>query len=172
MKRFSWLVSFLLFFPLHSFADDLIQGHYCYTYGDNESLKEARELTRSLAIRNAIESYRAFIISASAVKNFQLTNDLVQIITSGYLKDIKVVEYKEDGRTICEKIQASVSPQAVESAIKKEVVVLQRRFDFEVPGHCESFFSMRFISNIIAARMIFDEFDGSPQRQRAQREHC
>lgn len=101
------------------FADDVIQGHYCYTYGDRESLQEARELTRSLAIRNAIESYRAFITSTSTVKNFQLKNDLVQMISSGYLKDIRVVEHKEEGKTICETIQATVSPQAVEDFVKR-----------------------------------------------------
>jgi hypothetical protein len=111
----------LFIFPTLSLADDIIQGHYCYTYGDNESLREARELTKSLAIRNAIESYRVFITSASTVKNFQLTNDLVQIISSGYLKNLEVIEHKEEGRTICETIQAIISPDAVENIIKKEI---------------------------------------------------
>ena len=97
--------------PFLSSAGDIVQGHYCYTYGDNESLKDARELTRLLATRNAIESYRVFITSTSNVKNFQLTNDLVQIISSGSLKDIKVIEHKEQGRTICETIQAKIVSQ-------------------------------------------------------------
>jgi len=109
----------LIFSPLSVYADDLIQGHYCYTYGDRESLQEARELTRSLAIRNAIESYRTFITFTSIVKNFQLTNDLIQVISSGYLKDIKVMEHKEDGRTVCERIQATISPAAVKNIINE-----------------------------------------------------
>ncbi len=115
------IASFIILSSLIGFADDTITGHYCYTYGDNESLKEAREITRALAVRNAIESYRAFITSASTVKNFQLTNDLVQIISSGYLRDIKTVEHKEEGRTICEEIRASISAQAIESIVKTEV---------------------------------------------------
>ena len=45
MKRMLLLVIFVLFLPSIGFADEIIKGHYCYTYGDNESLKEARELT-------------------------------------------------------------------------------------------------------------------------------
>ena len=114
---FFLILHFLL--PSLCFADDAIQGHYCYTYGDRESLQEARELTRFLTIRNAIESYRTFMISTSDVKNFQLTNDLVQMISSGYLKDIKVIEHNEEGRTICETIKAMISPQAVENIIRQ-----------------------------------------------------
>lgn len=65
----------IIFTVSNCYADEIIKGHYCYTHGDNESLKEARETTRVLAIRNAIESYRVFITSASRVANFQLTND-------------------------------------------------------------------------------------------------
>jgi hypothetical protein len=104
-----------------SIADEIIKGHYCYTYGDNESLREAKDLTRTLAIRNAIESYRTFVKSTSNVKNFQLTNDIIQMISSGYLKNVRVLDHTEKGRTICETIQASVSPQAIDNVIKREV---------------------------------------------------
>lgn len=114
------ILLFLIFQPAaFSLADDVILGHSCYTYGDKESLLEARETTRALAIRNAIESYRVFIMSATAVKNFQLRNDLIQMISVGYLKDFKIIEHKEEGRTICEKIQCAVSPQEIEKAIKE-----------------------------------------------------
>jgi hypothetical protein len=103
------------------FADDIIRGHSCYTYGDKESLLQAREITRSLAIRNAIESYRIFITSTGTVKNFQLTNDFIRWISAGYLKDIKVIEHTEEGRTICEKIECVVSPQEIENILKEYV---------------------------------------------------
>lgn len=127
------LIFLIIIYPSSiCFADEFIKGHYCYTYGDNESLKEARETTRMLAIRNAIESYRVFITSASRVANFQLTNDLIQIISSGYLKDIRTIEHKEEGRTICESIQASVSPQAIENIVRNEV--RKRTRDIEEAG--------------------------------------
>lgn len=102
-------------------ADDIIRGKYCYTYGDRESLKEAREITQQLAIRNAIESYRTFVVATAAVKNFQLTNDLVQMISSGYLKNMKTVEHTEKGREVCDTIEASISPQAVENILQSKI---------------------------------------------------
>ena len=101
------------------FADDIIRGYSCYTHGDQESLLQAREMTRSLAIRNAIESYGVFITSTATTKNFQLTNDSIRLISAGYLKDIKIIEHKEEGRTICEKIECAVSPQEIEKMIKE-----------------------------------------------------
>lgn len=102
-------------------ADDIIRGKYCYTYGDRESLKEAREITQQLAIRNAIESYRTFVVATAAVKNFQLTNDLVQMISSGYLKNMKSLEHTEKGREVCDSIEASISPQVVENILQAKI---------------------------------------------------
>jgi hypothetical protein len=111
---------FSMMFPsAFGFADDIIQGYSCYTYGDKESLLQAREITRSLAIRNAIESYGVFVTSTGTVKNFQLTNDLIRVISAGYLKDIRTIEHTEEGRTICEKIQCVVSPQEMEKILKE-----------------------------------------------------
>lgn len=117
-----FLFSFLfnVFIPNHAPAET-VQGHYCYTYGDKESLMEAKALTRTLAIRNAIESYRAHLTSTTNVKDFVLTNDIIQMISSGYMKNIEVIEHKEEGRTICEMIQANVSPEVIENVIKREV---------------------------------------------------
>ncbi len=102
-------------------AEEIIYGEYCYTYGDRESFIEAKQLTRTLAIRNAIESYRSYVNATTEVKNFTLTNDIVQMISSGYMKNISVVSHSENGREICEKVQATVTPKAIEEAIKREV---------------------------------------------------
>jgi hypothetical protein len=82
-----------------------------------------------LSIRNAIESYRVFIESSTKVKNFSLTNDLVQLIGSGYLKNIKVLEYTEQGRTICEKISGTVVPEQIEKVLKREVEKRTRKVE-------------------------------------------
>ncbi len=97
--------------PSFALADEVIEGHYCYTYGDNESLIQARGITRSLAIRDAIESYNIFIQSITKVRDFKLTDDLVKTISAGHLKEIKVLEHSENNRTICDTIQASVNPK-------------------------------------------------------------
>jgi hypothetical protein len=102
-------------------AEEAIKGHYCYTYGDKESLKEAKDLTRTLAIRNAVESYRVYIESTTTVRNFTLTNDIIQIVSSGYLKNMKVIDHKEEGRTICDTIEFTVSPREIEKVIRQAV---------------------------------------------------
>ena len=119
MRKWIFLIA-IMFLSSLCFADEIIQGHYCYTYGDNESLKEAREFVRTLAIRDAIESYKVFVKSASTVKNFKLTKDLINTISSGYLKNVKILEHTEEGRTVCETIQASVEPREIEKIIKEK----------------------------------------------------
>lgn len=111
----------IILLPVLSFADETINGHYCYTYGDSESLKEAREVTKTLAIRNAIESYRIFVESTTKISNFALTNDIVQMLSAGYLKDITLVKHDEQGRTICDTIKATVKPSDIETFVKREV---------------------------------------------------
>lgn len=116
-----FLTLFILFPSLCMSSEEIIKGHYCYTYGDKESLKEAKDLTRTLAVRNAIESYRVYIESTTTVRNFTLTNDIVQIVSSGYLKKMRVVDHSEEGRTICDTVEFTVSPQDVEKVIKREI---------------------------------------------------
>jgi hypothetical protein len=98
-------------------ADEIIKGHYCYTYGDNETLKGARELTSKLAIRNAIEYYRIYVASASNIKDFHLTDDLISTISSGYLKNVKVTEHTEKEKTICESIEGQVNADEIDALI-------------------------------------------------------
>ena len=104
----------ILFLVNPVIADETIQGHYCYAFGDRETIQEAREVVRTLSIRNGIESYRIFVESSTKVNNFSLTNDLVQTVSSGYLKNLKVLEHTEEGRTICEKISGTVKPEEIE----------------------------------------------------------
>jgi len=115
--------SFLLL-PLQSVAEELIQGSYCYNYGDNETLLEAREMTRTLAVRNAVESYHVFLEAASLIDNFILSTDLVQTISSGYLKDMQVIEHTEEKYTICETVQFKIDSVSFDTFLKMQV---QRR---------------------------------------------
>ncbi len=123
LKKMTLLLIFL-FLPSLCFGET-IQGNYCYTYGDKESLKEARETARALAVRNAIESYGAFVKSTTNVENFQLTNDLVQVLSASYLKNIKTIMHSEKGRTICDRIEANIEPAAFEDAIREEIGKVQ-----------------------------------------------
>lgn len=128
-SRFPVLLAICLFLLLVAVAhaDDTIRGKYCYTYGDSESLKEAREIAKQLAIRNALESYRTFVTATSVVKNFQLTNDLVQTISSGYLKNLRSVKHTEKGHEVCDVIVAQISPEAVDSFMRSQLDELSKQ---------------------------------------------
>jgi len=102
-------------------AQDKIQGTYSYTYGDNESLVEARQTCKDLALREAIESYSIFIESSTAVENFQTKEDIIESISAGYLQDVTVTEQKEEGRTITITVEALVSPEEVKTIIDQLV---------------------------------------------------
>ncbi len=90
-----------------------IVGESKYTYGDKESLLEAKETAKSLAIREAIESYQVFVNSTSDIQDFRVRSDLIQTIATGHLHNLKV-EQTEDGRTLHVKVRAYI----VESEIK------------------------------------------------------
>ncbi len=123
------IVSVLFLLPINVYSSETIVGQYCYTYGDRETIQESRELVRTLSIRNGIESYRVFIESSTKVKNFTLSNDLVQMISSGYLKNIKVLEHTEEGRTICEKISGTVEPKEIEKVIENQISVRTKKIE-------------------------------------------
>ncbi|MBN2029175.1 hypothetical protein JW824_02925 [bacterium] len=98
-------------------AQDVIRGTYSYTYGDSESLVEARETCRDLALREAIESYSVYVESSTEVENFQVSEDIIQTLAAGYLKDVKIVEQAEEGRTITITVEATVQSDEVEALI-------------------------------------------------------
>lgn len=99
------------------FGQDTIQATYSYTYGDSESLVEARQTCKDLALRLAIESYSIFVESSTEVENFQLKDDLVTSIAAGNLKNVQILEQNEEGRTITMTVQAEVVAEEVEEIV-------------------------------------------------------
>ena len=93
-------------------AAEVVTGNACYRYSDNESLTAAREIALSMAKRDALEGNSVFVESTSNVENMTLKNDLITNLTTGYLKNLKVLEETEDFglREICRTIQAEVEP--------------------------------------------------------------
>ena len=121
MKKTVFLV-FLL--PIILFAQNeriKVTGEYSYTYGDNESLLEAKSLCYTMALRNAIESLTVFVQSTATVDNYQLKNDLIQTIASGYIDELKTIEEKVEGRNVHYKISGYVNPNAVKNVIQNRV---------------------------------------------------
>ncbi len=115
---FRW--SFLwLYFGMLVYAQDIIRGTYTYTYGDNESLVEARETCKKLAIRDAIESYYIFVESTTTVENNVIKQDIINALTAQVVKNLKIVDQKEENRTITMTIEGEVDPQEVEKLLKE-----------------------------------------------------
>ncbi len=102
-------------------AEEVITGRYCYQYGDNETLLEARQLTRTLALRNAIESYHVFVEAAAIVDNFQITNDIVQSLTGTYIKNIQIAEQTETDHKVCMTVIGSIDPAVFDTILKNQV---------------------------------------------------
>ena len=104
------------------FGQDTISGTYSYTYGDKESLVEARQTCKDLALREAIESYYIFVESSTDVENFQLKEDIIKSLTAGYVKNVQVVDQNEEGRTITMTVEATVEPDEVKALVEKLVM--------------------------------------------------
>lgn len=129
-----YAVIIILIIPLIVIAQSgrvKVTGEYTYTYGDNESLLEAKSLCYTMAIRNAIESLTVFVQSTATVDNYQLRNDLVQTIASGYIDDLRVDEENVVGRTVYYKITGYVVQSAVKNIIQNRVRLHKNE---EAPG--------------------------------------
>ena len=107
-----------------------VQGDYSYTYGDSETLLEAKNICYSMAIREAIESHSIFISSTSTVTHTAL-NDLIQTISSGYLEEITIIEEKIDGRNVYYKVEAFVQPELVKQTINRELKRIKNSGEYE-----------------------------------------
>tara|TARA_B100000315_G_C14483499_1_gene544056 strand:+ start:137 stop:877 length:741 start_codon:yes stop_codon:yes gene_type:complete len=98
-----------------------IDGEYSYTYGDSESIVEAKNICYAMAVRNAIEGYKVFVSSTTSVRNTAFLNDLVQMISSGYLEDLTVLEEKIEGRNVYYRVEAFVNSNVFEETLKREI---------------------------------------------------
>jgi hypothetical protein len=104
-----------------SVTADVIHGTYSYTYGDRETLVDARQVCKDLALRDAIESYAVFVESSTEVDDFQLKEDAVQAISAGVLKNVKITNQQEQGRTVTISVEAEVTPEEVKSALDQRI---------------------------------------------------
>ena len=98
-----------------------ISGEYSYTYGDNESLTEAKEICYTMALRNAIESHQTFITSTATVKDYKMIKDLVRTLSMGHIEDVEVVEESIEDRTIYYKVEGYVNPVEVRNVLSREI---------------------------------------------------
>jgi hypothetical protein len=111
--------AFLLLFPSLSWCADQIIGNACYTYGDNESLIQGDQMAKTLAIRNALESYSIYVESTTQVTDYKLSSDLINAISAGQVKGVKVLKRLQSSRKICYTVMGYVEPSKVKTAIEQ-----------------------------------------------------
>jgi hypothetical protein len=96
---------------------EIIRGTYSYTYGDKESLVDGRQTCKELAVRDAVESYYLFLESASTVENSVLKQDIVRSVAAGSVRNLRVIDQKEEGRTLTCTVEGEVDPDEVRNRI-------------------------------------------------------
>ena len=99
-----------------------VNGKGCYKYGDSDTPASAKEAALSSAKRNAIENYKVYVQSMSAVENGQLKQDIVQSLSEGCLHNLEVIEENEINRKICISVKAEVIPDEVDNLIEAKML--------------------------------------------------
>jgi hypothetical protein len=102
-----------------------VEGQACYTFGDNESLVEAKQFCFDLAKRNAIERYCTFVRSETLTKNYQLEKDVVDTLAAGSLENIKIIEETKKNREICYRITGVVDEASVKKYLEQRIATPQ-----------------------------------------------
>ena len=76
-----------------------IFGEALYTYGDNETLVQAKQKCLTLAKRDAVEKFATFLRSETIVRNYQTEKDEIIANAEAMMTDIKILEERVDRAT-------------------------------------------------------------------------
>src|SRR3989304_2881342 len=113
----------LLFLPLHVSAQTkeiIAEGTYNMGDGETPSVAESRALLQ--AKRIAVEQAGTYVESYTKVKNLQLTEDEIKVLSSG-LMEVEILDKKRtivgDGFNFWVKIKAKVNPDKIEERAKR-----------------------------------------------------
>ena len=121
MKWICGLVVALLSLPVLCLAEEVpVQGRHCISLERDRSVEEARLLVHSLAVRKALEE-TGILDEASVSGSWMRADDLAQMILSGHVKDVRVLEHEETDETLCETVEIRVDPEALREAVSREV---------------------------------------------------
>ncbi len=100
---------------------ETVRGHACYGFGDDQTPAQARRGAIIKAQEEAVRSHGVYIQSSKRVKNFQLEEDIIQSISAGMLKEIRVEKEERKPQEICITLSAKLLPVSVEDLIKQRV---------------------------------------------------
>src|SRR3989304_574797 len=120
---FTLIIALFLFFPSLGFAETkeiISAGTYNMGDGETPSVAEGRALLQ--AKRTALEQAGTYVESYTKVKNFQLTEDEIQVLASGIM-EVEILDKKRtivgDGFNFWIKIKAKVNQDKMEGMEKK-----------------------------------------------------
>lgn len=99
----------------------IAEGQACYTYGDKETPGHAIEEAIALARKNAVENHQVFINTKSVVTDFVLEKDLVEAVSVGTLKQVQILNKKQEGREICVTVRGLIDPTETQKLIDQRV---------------------------------------------------
>src|SRR3990172_1440944 len=117
------IIALFLFFPLYTFAETkeiISEGTYNMGDGETPSVAESRALLQPK--RTALEQAGTYVESYTKVKNLQLTEDEIKVLSSGIME----VEFLDKKRTVVGdgihfwvQIKAKVNPDKIEEMAKR-----------------------------------------------------
>ena len=87
---------------------EVVIGEYAYRFGDSESLKQARELCKSAAYRNVLESAMVFVKSDIRLTADGLSRLDVSSTSVGILKEPSMLEERSEDHQVYCRVRASV----------------------------------------------------------------
>src|SRR3990172_8362478 len=117
------IIALFLFFPSLGFAQTkeiISEGTYNMGDGETPSVAESRALLQ--AKRTALEQAGTYVESYTKVKNLQLTEDEIKVLSSGIM-EVEILDKKRtvvgDGFHFWIKIKAKVNPDKIEEMAKR-----------------------------------------------------
>jgi hypothetical protein len=120
MKRIFGFVVALLSLPALCLAGGAFEGHHCLAIGNDRSLQEARLLVHTLAIRRAIEG-TGVLDELSGTWSSEEIGDMVQRLTSGVVKDVRILDHSETGDEVCKTVEIQADLDALKDAVRREI---------------------------------------------------
>lgn len=98
-----------------------VRGDFTYTYGDGESLEQAKEKCKKAAMKNALESAMVHVRSEIRVSARGLSDGSIHTITAGNLNDVEIMEERINGRTVYYSLEANVDTSALENSLARAI---------------------------------------------------
>jgi hypothetical protein len=118
MVRTVGISVFLLFLlPGLATAETPFQGRACISLEEEPDLRAARLLAHGAAIRRALEA-TGVLEGLRAQGSPDHAGDLLQVIRSGHLEDVRVLEHTESDGAVCETVEVQVDPEALRQSIR------------------------------------------------------